>query len=193
MSHTYSVGDQGTSGGGIASGEDGPAGSALAAASPEIEQRVRTHLGALDVPYIEIACDPGFADTVAFCGRYGYPLEMSANTIIVAARKEPGVACACVVLASDRLDVNHTVCSLLGVRKASFAPPDLTRELTGMLIGGVTPFGLPESLPLYIDSRVMERDQVIVGGGSRSLKLQLPPAALAALASARVVEGLAKV
>ena len=193
MSHTYPVGDQGTSGGGIASGEDGPAGSALAAAGHEIEQRVRANLAALDVRCTEIACDPDFADTAAFCARYGYPLEMSANTIVVAARKEPGVACACVVLATDRLDVNHTVCSLLGVRKASFAPAGLTRELTGMLIGGVTPFGLPESLPLYIDSRVMERDQVIVGGGSRSLKLQLPPAALAALPSAKVVEGLAKV
>ena len=193
MSHTYAVGDQGTTGGGIASGEDGPAGSALDAASTAIEERVREHLRSLQMDYSEIACAPEFADTAAFCERYGYALEESANTIVVAARKEPGVACACVVLATDRLDVNHTVCSLLGVRKASFAPPELTRELTGMLIGGVTPFGLPESLPLYIDSRVMERDRVIVGGGSRSLKLQLPPAALAALPAARVVAGLAKV
>ena len=66
-----------------------------------------------------------------------------ANTIVVAARKEPGVACACVVLATCRLDVNHAVCDLLGVRKASFASAEQTRELTGMMIGGVTPFGLP--------------------------------------------------
>ena len=30
----------------------------------------------------------------------------------------------------------------LGTRKASFASPDETRELTGMAIGGVTAFGL---------------------------------------------------
>jgi prolyl-tRNA editing enzyme YbaK/EbsC (Cys-tRNA(Pro) deacylase) len=164
---------------------------AAVAAGAAIEERVREQLGAVAEPYIEIACDPALADTAAFCAHYGYPLEMSANTIIVAARREPGVACACVVLATDKLDVNRTVCALLGVRKASFASPDVTRELTGMLIGGVTPFGLPPDLPLYIDSRVMERDQVIVGGGSRSLKLQLRPSALAARPGATVVAGLA--
>lgn len=152
---------------------------------------MRAQLRRLALPYTEIACDPDFADTAAFCDHYGYPPEMSANTIVVAARKEPGVACACVVLATDRLDVNHTVCGLLGLRKASFASADVTRELTGMLIGGVTPFGLPESLPLYIDSRVMEREAVILGGGSRSLKLQVAPSALAALPAAQVVSGLA--
>jgi prolyl-tRNA editing enzyme YbaK/EbsC (Cys-tRNA(Pro) deacylase) len=191
MSHTVHVGDQGTCGGGRVSAEDGPAGSALDASSRAIEERVRAQLARLALPCMEIACDPGLADTAAFCAHYGYPLEMSANTIVVAARKEPGVACACVVLATDRLDVNHTVCDLLGVRKASFAPADVTRELTGMLIGGVTPFGLPESLALYIDSRVMDREAVIVGGGSRSLKLQVTPSALAAVPGAQVVIGLA--
>ena len=156
----------------------------------EIEERVRARLREASEAYEEIACDPDFADTATFCERYGYPLSMSANTIVVAARKEPGVACACVVLATDRLDVNHTVCSLLGVRKASFAPAEVTRELTGMLIGGVTPFGLPPSLPLYVDSKVMAQERVIVGGGSRSLKLLVTPAALAALPGATVVTGL---
>jgi len=160
-------------------------------ATVEIEERVRRHLAALGAEFTTIPCDPELADTAAFCAHYGYPLEMSANTIIVAARREPGVACACVVLATNRLDVNHAVCDLLGVRKASFASPEVTRELTGMLIGGVTPFGLPESLPLYIDSRVMAREQVIVGGGSRSLKLQIAPATLSRLQNASVVEGLA--
>ena len=156
----------------------------------EIEERVRARLREVGQAFEEVACDPEFADTAAFCERYGYPLSMSANTIVVAARKETGVACACVVLATDRLDVNHMVCSLLGVRKASFAPPEVTRELTGMLIGGVTPFGLPPALPLYIDSKVMEQEEVIVGGGSRSLKLQVSPAALAALPGATVMTGL---
>ena len=62
---------------------------------------------------------------------------------MVAARKEPGIACVCLVLATCRLDVNHAVCDLLGVRKASFASAEQTRDLTGMMIGGVTPFGLP--------------------------------------------------
>jgi prolyl-tRNA editing enzyme YbaK/EbsC (Cys-tRNA(Pro) deacylase) len=83
------------------------------------------------------------------------------------------------------------VCSLLGVRKASFASAELTRRLSGMLIGGVTPFGLPESLPLYIDAAVLRRERVIIGGGSRALKLRLRPDELTKLPRAQVIDGLA--
>jgi prolyl-tRNA editing enzyme YbaK/EbsC (Cys-tRNA(Pro) deacylase) len=156
-----------------------------------IEKRVRERLGALAVEHEILECDPEFADTAAFCARYGVPPEQSANTIVVAARKEPGVACACLVLATCRLDVNHAVCDLLGVRKASFASAEQTRDLTGMMIGGVTPFGLPENLPLYIDEHVMQQPTVVIGGGSRSMKIRLAPAGLLRVPQARVVDGLA--
>ena len=156
-----------------------------------IEARVHQRLDALAVEHEMLECEPEFADTAAFCARYGVPPEQSANTIVVAARKEPGVACACLVLATCRLDVNHAVCDLLGVRKASFASAEQTRDITGMMIGGVTPFGLPEQLPLYIDSRVMQQPSVVIGGGSRSMKIRLAPAGLLALTGARVVDGLA--
>src|SRR3984893_10778244 len=141
----------------------------LADDTSAIEARLRDRLAALGVEHETLACDPDFADTAAFCARYGVPPAQSANTIVVAARKEAGVACACIVLATCRLDVNHAVCDLLGVRKASFASADQPRALTGMMIGGVTPFGLPEELPLYIDAQVMTPDTVVIGGGSRSM------------------------
>jgi prolyl-tRNA editing enzyme YbaK/EbsC (Cys-tRNA(Pro) deacylase) len=157
-----------------------------------VEGRVRDRLAALGVEHETLACDPDFADTAAFCARYGVPLGQSANTIVVAARKGPDVACACVVLATCRLDVNHAVCDLLGVRKASFAAADQTRELTGMMIGGVTPFGLPDGLRLYVDALVMTQPTVVIGGGSRSLKIRLAPTALLLIPGAQVVEGLAR-
>jgi prolyl-tRNA editing enzyme YbaK/EbsC (Cys-tRNA(Pro) deacylase) len=157
-----------------------------------IEERVLGLLNELHIAHEVIPCDPALADTAAFCAHYGYALDESANTIVVAARKEPGVACACVVLATTRLDVDRAVCDLLGVRKASFATAEQTIELTGMLIGGVTPFGLPAPLPLYIDSAVMDRERVVVGGGSRAMKLQIAPAALMQIPAARVVPGLAR-
>jgi prolyl-tRNA editing enzyme YbaK/EbsC (Cys-tRNA(Pro) deacylase) len=60
-----------------------------------------------------------------------------------------------------------------------------------MEIGGVTPFGLPDSLPVLVDARVMEPDWIILGGGNRSSKLRIAPDALGALPSVRVVDGLA--
>jgi prolyl-tRNA editing enzyme YbaK/EbsC (Cys-tRNA(Pro) deacylase) len=168
-------------------------------ASPEeVATRVRDEVRRLGVAHEELACDPALADTAAFCAEYGVDEADACNAIVVASKPkgdEPPVACLCLVLATTRLDVNRSVRKLLGVKRASFAASELTRELTGgMEIGGVTPFGLPEGhgLAVYLDSRALERPRLILGGGSRAFKLSLPPASLVALPGLEVIEGLAK-
>lgn len=147
---------------------------------------------ALGQPYEVIECDPELADTAAFCERYGVALEESGNCIVVASKKEPKQYAACLVLSHTRLDVNGTVRRLMGVRKLSFASADETAALTGMLIGGVTPFGLPEDLPIYVDQLVFDLESVVIGGGSRSQKLRVPPSALSALPGVQAIEGLSQ-
>jgi prolyl-tRNA editing enzyme YbaK/EbsC (Cys-tRNA(Pro) deacylase) len=79
----------------------------------------------------------------------------------------------------------------MGVRKASFARAEPVRELTGMEIGGVTPFGLPDDLPVLVDARVMRPDWIILGGGNRSSKLRIAPGSLRAIPTLRIIDGLA--
>jgi prolyl-tRNA editing enzyme YbaK/EbsC (Cys-tRNA(Pro) deacylase) len=154
--------------------------------SPTVEAQVLAAVEATGEPYETIEIDPDLADTADFCARYGYPLHTSGNCILVASKDDPPTLAACLALASTKLDVNKRVRKLLGVRKLSFAPAELTREVTGMEIGGVTPFGLPAELPFYVDAQIRDLDRVIVGGGSRSLKLSVAPAALAAIGGAFV-------
>jgi len=149
-------------------------------------------LDALGLAYQVVECDPDLADTAAFCEAYGYSAEDSANAILVAGKADPTVFALCLVLADSRLDVNKVVRKKLGVRKCSFASADQTIEMTGMQIGGVTPFGTNADLPLWIDARVMQRQNLIIGGGTRDRKLLVPPATLVAHPRAEVVEGLAK-
>ncbi len=157
-----------------------------------IEQRVLAAVDALGVAYEVVRIDPAFSATAAFCERYGHPPEATGNCIVVVAKSDPPRYAACVVQATQRLDVNGTVRRLLGVRKASFAPANATVALTGMLPDGVTPFGLPDDLPLYVDAGVMAHDRVIVGGGSRSLKLLVVTDAFRRMPAATVVDGLAR-
>jgi prolyl-tRNA editing enzyme YbaK/EbsC (Cys-tRNA(Pro) deacylase) len=156
-----------------------------------VEQRVVSVLDGLGVPYELVAIDPAFADTAAFCQRYGVPPEHAANTIIVAAKKEPRRFAACVVMASTRLDVNHAVRSLMGVSRLSFATAEETRSLTGMMIGGVTVFALPPGLPIYVDDRLLALPWVILGSGSRSSKVRISPDVFRRLANTTIVSGLA--
>ena len=144
----------------------------------------------LGLPYEVIEIDPALADTAMFCENYSYPMEHSGNTIIVASKKEPKLFVACVVLATTRLDVNKCVRKLMGVSKVSFASAEEMKILTGMEIGGVTPFSLPEEMKLYVDSRIMELNWVILGGGGRNQKLKISPDAFHKI-GAEIVENLA--
>ena len=158
--------------------------------SAEIEQRVTEALNALGIPYELIPIDPQYADTAAFCDHYAFPIEHGGNTIIVASKKEPRQYCACVVKASRRLDVNHTVRRLMGVSKVSFASAEETQALTGMMLGGVTVFALPPDLPIYVDATLMALPWLILGSGSRTSKIKIAPAVFERLPGARIVSDL---
>ena len=162
------------------------------ASDPVLDQ-----LEALDIEHEVMACDPALADTADFCAAYDIDPADSANAILVAGKAREGEErpfALCLVLATHRLNVNGTVRRRLGSRKASFAGADETATLTGMQIGGVTPFGLPDgcTVPIWIDADVMARNRVVVGGGSRDRKLLLPPVGLLALPGAEAVNYLAR-
>jgi prolyl-tRNA editing enzyme YbaK/EbsC (Cys-tRNA(Pro) deacylase) len=156
-----------------------------------VEQAVVEHLERLGADYTILPCDSDLADTAAFCAHYGVALEISANAILVASRRPPGHFALCLALATTRLDVNRRVRELMGVRRLSFADAEVTRELTGMEIGGVTPFGLASPVPIYVDAAVTALPRCVVGGGSRSMKLEIDPEVFGRQEGVAVVEGLA--
>jgi prolyl-tRNA editing enzyme YbaK/EbsC (Cys-tRNA(Pro) deacylase) len=154
--------------------------------APElVAEPVRPHLqDALWVSEI----DPDLADTAAFCEHYDIGLDISANCVVVEARRgERTWHAACLVLATTRADVNGVIRKHLGARKISFAPMDTAVLLTGMEYGGITPVGLPADWPVLIDVNVLDQQRVIIGSGIRGSKLLASPDALTALPNAEVL------
>lgn len=115
---------------------------------------------------------------------------MTANAIVTASKSDPVKYACCVILATTKLDVNKKVCQLLGVKRASFASSEQTIALTGMEVGGVTPFGLPQ-IPIYFDSKILDCSELVLGGGNRVSKIILNPHELNKLPNSSFVEGLA--
>ena len=132
--------------------------------------------------------DPDLADTAAFCAAYDVPLELSANCVVVAGRRgDTATMAACMVLATDRADVNKTVRKQLDVRKISFAGMAEAVSRTGMEYGGITPIGLPDGWPILVDEATVRPEWVVIGSGIRGSKILLPGPALASLPNARVL------
>ncbi|HKJ53879.1 MAG TPA: YbaK/EbsC family protein [Gammaproteobacteria bacterium] len=153
---------------------------------------IREFLERCGYPFEIWPCDPELADTAVFCAHYGVSLANSANAILVRSKTGERKFALCVLLATDRLNTNHTVRKKMGARKVSFASADETRDLTGMEIGGVTPLVLPGDLPIWIDGAVMACEYVVLGGGNRNSKIRLDPRALLEQDQAEVVEDLAR-
>jgi prolyl-tRNA editing enzyme YbaK/EbsC (Cys-tRNA(Pro) deacylase) len=132
--------------------------------------------------------DDDLADTAAFCEAYEVALEASANCVVVSGRRaETTTLAACLVLATDKADVNKAVRHQLGVRKISFAPMAEATERSSMAYGGITPVGLPSEWPVLVDEAVVDQPWVVVGSGTRGSKLLLPGARLAELTNAHVM------
>jgi prolyl-tRNA editing enzyme YbaK/EbsC (Cys-tRNA(Pro) deacylase) len=154
----------------------------------DLEAHVLEVARKLDPEVEAIWIDPDLADTAAFCQRYGYSLEESGNCILVRSKTGELRYTACLVQATRQLDLNRHARLLVGARKASFAGSDESIERTRMVPGGITPIGLPDDLPVFIDAPIVALDRVIVGGGSRRLKLRLRPKSFEALAHVTVVD-----
>lgn len=147
---------------------------------------VRQALDDNGLTYEVLACEPHLADTAEFCEHYGFTPDMTLNAIVVVLKTNPRGYVACLIRFDTKLDVNHKVSDITGVKRVSFASAEETATLTGMLIGGVTIAGLPPEIPILIDTRVMDREKVIIGGGNRHSKVYLAPAELLKLPNSRV-------
>ncbi len=144
-------------------------------------------LGLRDIEVSEI--DENLADTAAFCEHYEIGLDVSANCVIVAAKRGDRVwYAACMILATTRADVNGAIRRHLDARKISFAPMDTATSLTNMMYGGITPIGLPDEWPILIDTQVHNTEHVIVGSGLRKSKILVPGSKLAELPNAVVLD-----
>jgi prolyl-tRNA editing enzyme YbaK/EbsC (Cys-tRNA(Pro) deacylase) len=132
--------------------------------------------------------DPELADTAAFCAAYEVPLSASANCVVVEGRRgETVTMAACLVLATDRADVNKTVRKHLDVRKISFASMATAVTQTGMEYGGITPIGVPSGWPVLVDSAVAATDWLVIGSGIRGSKIAITGESLSKLTGATVL------
>jgi prolyl-tRNA editing enzyme YbaK/EbsC (Cys-tRNA(Pro) deacylase) len=150
---------------------------------------VTAMVGVIEVGFYVGEIDPTLADTAAFCAAYEVSPDASANCVVVAGRRgETITMAACLVLASDRADVNKTVRKHLDVRKISFASMEDAVAQTGMEYGGITPVGLPADWPILVDTAVIRQPWLVIGSGLRRSKIAISGDALAQLPGVTVLD-----
>lgn len=133
--------------------------------------------------------DGNLADTAAFCEAYDIGLDVSANCVVVEAKRADKTwYAACMILATNRADINGAVRRQLDARKISFAPMDTATSLTKMAYGGITPIGLPDDWQLIVDEAITQKAHVIIGSGIRGSKLLVPGSIFANLPNTTIID-----
>ena len=115
----------------------------------------------------------------------GMPAEQVFKTLVARGEKT-GINVFCI-----------PVCCELNLKKAAKAAGDKNMELvavkellglTGYIRGGCSPVGMRKKYPTFFDETCILWDEIAVSAGARGHQMIVPPEALAALVSAKLVD-----
>jgi Ala-tRNA(Pro) deacylase len=110
------------------------------------------------------------------------PLEQGAKALVFLADGQPIML---VLPANQRVD-RRAFKSAFGVKDLNMVSPDELREMTGLEVGAVPPFGRLLGLPTYVDERLLANPRLAFNAGSRTTSVLLETSDYERLASATV-------
>ena len=79
----------------------------------------------------------------------------------------------------------------VGARAIAPCAQAVAERVTGYQVGGISPFGTRQPLPVYVEASVLELPRLFINGGRRGLLVELSPAALLSVLEATPVQARA--
>jgi len=102
----------------------------------------------------------------------GMPVEQTIKTLVVEVSKKGYL----VVLMPGSKNISFKrLATIRGVKRVAMVHTALAERLTGYLVGGISPFGMKQHLPVAMDAGLLTFDKVAINGGKRGLMLIMGP------------------
>lgn len=83
-----------------------------------------------------------------------------------------------VLMHGDRDVSLKTLARAIGRRSVEMCDPRVAQRHSGYLVGGTSPFGTRQAMPIYVERSVLALDRLYVNGGSRGFLVGVSPADL---------------
>jgi Cys-tRNA(Pro)/Cys-tRNA(Cys) deacylase len=102
----------------------------------------------------------------------GFPLAQTVKTLVV----EVGSKTYCLVLIPGdcRLDLKQ-LARALRVKRTAMVDKETAERLTGYLIGGISPFGVKQRLPVVMEKAARSHAEILINAGRRGVMLKMSP------------------
>jgi Cys-tRNA(Pro) deacylase len=83
-----------------------------------------------------------------------------------------------VLMHGDREVSLKTLARVLDRKSVEMCEPKTAQRFSGYLVGGTSPFGTRQRMPVYIERSVLALDRIYVNGGARGFLVGLAPSEL---------------
>ena len=93
-----------------------------------------------------------------------------------------------VLMHGDRKVSTKNLARQIGAKRVEPCKPEVANRHSGYLVGGTSPFGTKKSMPVYVESTILELDEIWLNGGRRGYLVSLAPSVLTALLNAKPVQ-----
>ncbi|HEX3766494.1 MAG TPA: aminoacyl-tRNA deacylase [Kofleriaceae bacterium] len=102
----------------------------------------------------------------------GVPEHSVVKTLIFETeRRDP----LCILMHGDRDVSVKQLARAIGTKTVAPCAPEVADRHSGYQVGGTSPFGLRRSMPIYMQSTILDLPQIYVNGGARGFLVEIDP------------------
>ncbi len=105
----------------------------------------------------------------------GFSLERTVKTLVLAAG--PGRYVLALVPGDRQVDLRQ-LAALLAVKRVQMADSAAAERLSGYRVGGISPFGFKQKLPVVMDASLLAHESILINAGRRGTMLRMDPSVL---------------
>ncbi|MEW6262925.1 MAG: Cys-tRNA(Pro) deacylase [Thermodesulfobacteriota bacterium] len=102
-------------------------------------------------------------------------------------RDETGAALL-VLMHGDRKVSTKALARAIGVKAITACPPETAQKHTGYQVGGISPFGTRQTMPVFVEQSILELPSLFINAGKRGWLVEIAPEVLTRLLKARPVK-----
>ena len=102
----------------------------------------------------------------------GFPLEKTIKTLVVDLGHNKYVFA---LLPGNKQLALKRLAKVCRVKRAAMVDTAMAERLTGYLVGGISPFGAKQNLPVLMEETLLEYDSVAINAGQRGAMLIMVP------------------
>lgn len=93
-----------------------------------------------------------------------------------------------VLMHGNRTVSTKALARQIGAKSVEPCQPEVAQRHSGYLVGGTSPFGTRRTMPVYIESAILDLPKILINGGRRGFLVGIDPKVCTELLGARPVE-----